>query len=55
MDRNDQDRIAKIICYGLGCVIAYYIFLWLLPYMAAVLALYAFGYLIIHANRNDRR
>lgn len=55
MDQNDKDQIAKILSYGAGCLIAYYVFLWLLPYVAMFFALYAFGYLIWQSNRNNRR
>ena len=32
MDRQTQDQIAKFICIAIGCVIAYYVFMWMLPY-----------------------
>lgn len=51
MDQKQKDQIAKIACYGLGCAFAYYIFLWILPYVAMGLVLYAFGYLMIQGNR----
>jgi uncharacterized BrkB/YihY/UPF0761 family membrane protein len=49
----DQDQIVKIICYGIGCVIAYYLLMALAPYLVLGFALYAFGYLIMQ-TRNDR-
>ena len=55
MDRNDKDQLAKLICYGIGCLFAYYLLMWLLPYIALSFALYAFGYLILQSNRNNRR
>jgi hypothetical protein len=55
MDRNDKDQMAKIICYGIGCIFAYWLLMWLLPYLALAFALYAFGYLIFESNRNNRR
>jgi len=53
MDRRDKDEIAKIVCYGLGCLFGYWVLMWLLPYIALALALYAFGCLIL-GNFNDR-
>jgi hypothetical protein len=50
----DKDLIAKIVCYGLGCIVAYYLLMWLLPYIAIGFALYAFGYLVIQSNQNNR-
>ncbi len=55
MEQNDKDQLAKIICYGIGCLVAYWILLWLLPYIALAFALYAFGYLFLESNRNNRR
>jgi hypothetical protein len=55
MDRNDKDQIAKFICYGIGCLFAYWIFMWLLPYIALFFALYAFGLLVLANNQNNRR
>ena len=55
MDRNDKDQMAKIICYGVGCIFAYWLLMWLLPYIALALALYAFGHLVFASNRNNRR
>ena len=55
MDRNDKDQMAKIICCGIGCIFAYWLLMWLLPYIALAFALYAFGYLIFESNRNNRR
>ncbi len=51
----DKDQIAKIVCYGIGCIIVYYIFLWVLPYVALGFALYAFGYLVLENHRKNRR
>ena len=51
----DKDQIAKIVCYGLGCVMAYYLLLAVAPYLALGFALYAFGYLVMQRNRNNRR
>ena len=55
MDRNDKDFMAKVVCYGLGCVIAYYVLMWLMPYLALGFVLYAFGYLVMESKRNNRR
>ena len=51
----DKDQIAKIVCYGLGCVIAYYVLMWLLPYLAIGFALYAFGWLVIENGRDKSK
>lgn len=51
MDQQYKDQIAKIICYGLGCLCAYYFLMWILPYLAIGFALYAFGYFYIQTNR----
>ncbi len=34
MDQNDKDWIAKVVCYGLDASVAYYVLIWLLPYLA---------------------
>ena len=47
MDRKTSDQIAKIVCFALGCFVAYQIFLWLLPYLAVCLALYGAGHLYL--------
>jgi hypothetical protein len=31
MDRNQQEQIAKLVCVVIGCVVAFYVFMWLLP------------------------
>jgi len=51
----DKDQTAKIICYGFGCLIAYYVLMSLLPYIAIGFALYAFGYLVMENGRNNRK
>ena len=33
MDRQTQDQIAKFICIAVGCVIAFYVLMWMLPYI----------------------
>ncbi len=55
MDQNDKDWIAKIACYAVGCFIAYWILLWLLPYLALGFVLYAFGYVLLESKRHNRR
>jgi len=55
MDRNTQDPIAKFISIGIGCVIAYFVFMWLLPYITVFLALCGAWYLIQEYERNNRR
>ena len=47
----DQDQIAKLVCTAIGCVVAFYLFMWLLPYIALGMALYAFGYMVMQNNR----
>ena len=55
MDRNDQDRIAKIICYGVGALIAYYLLMWLLPYVVGFFAILGAGYVFHEYQKHNRR
>ena len=55
MDRNTEQQIAKIISIGVGCVIAYYVLLWVLPYLVVFLALCGAWYLWQEYERNNRR
>ena len=55
MDRNQQDQIAKIICYAIGCLIAYYVLMALLPYVIAFFAILGAGYLYNEYQKNNRR
>jgi hypothetical protein len=52
MDRNDQDLITKIICYGIGTFLAYHILIALLPYIVTFLALMGVGYLFLQYMKN---
>ena len=54
MDRNQQDQIAKIICYAIGCLVAYYVLMALLPYVIAFLAILGAGYLYNEYQKNNR-
>jgi hypothetical protein len=54
MDRNQQDQIAKLVCIAIGCVIAFYVFMWLLPYIELFLALCGAWYLWQEYERNNR-
>jgi len=51
----EKDQIAKIICFVVGCVIACYVILWLLPYIEMFLALCGAYYLLQEYTRNNRR
>jgi hypothetical protein len=55
MDRNTEQQIAKIIGIGVGCVIAYYVLMWVLPYIVTFLALCGAWYLWQEYERNNRR
>jgi len=55
MDQNDKDRIGKIICYGVGALIAYYIVLRLLPYLVGLCAILGAGYIFHEYQKNNRR
>jgi uncharacterized BrkB/YihY/UPF0761 family membrane protein len=55
MDRNQQDQIAKFICYAIGCLIAYYVLMALLPYVIAFFAILGVGYLYNECQKNNRR
>jgi uncharacterized BrkB/YihY/UPF0761 family membrane protein len=55
MDRNHQDQIAKFICYAIGCLIAYYILMALLPYVIAFFAILGAGYVFHEYQKNNRR
>jgi hypothetical protein len=55
MDKNDKDQWGKIICYGVVAIIAYYIVLWLLPYVVGLCAILGAGYLIHEYQKHNRR
>ena len=55
MDRNQQDMLAKIICYAIGGVVAFYVLMPLLPYIVAILAIVGAGYLYREHQRGNRR
>ena len=55
MDRNKHDPIIKLISFALGCVIVFYIFMWMLPYIELFLALCGAWYLWQEYERNNRR
>ncbi len=55
MDRNTNQEIAKIIGIGVGCVVAYYVLMWVLPYLVIFLALCGAWYLWQEYERNNRR
>ena len=49
MDRQTQDHIAKFICIAVGCVVAFYVLIGLLPYIEMFLALCGAWYCIRNA------
>jgi uncharacterized BrkB/YihY/UPF0761 family membrane protein len=55
MGRNDKDQIAKFIGIAVGCVIAFYVLMSLLPYIELFLALCGAWYLYQEYERNNRR
>ncbi len=55
MDRRTNEQIAKIIGIGIGCVIAFYVLMWMLPYIELFLALCGGWYLWQEHERNNRR
>jgi uncharacterized membrane protein len=55
MDRNQQDMLAKIICYAIGGVVAFYVLMPLLPYIVAILAIVGAGYLYREYHKGNRR
>ena len=55
MDRQTQDQIAKFICIAIGCVVGFYVLMWMLPYIEFFLALCGAWYLYQEYERNNRR
>jgi hypothetical protein len=55
MDPNQQDQLAQIICYAIGCLIAFYVLMWLLPYVVGFFAILGVGYLYHEYQRSNRR
>jgi uncharacterized BrkB/YihY/UPF0761 family membrane protein len=55
MGQNEKEQLAKIVCYGLGCLIAYYILISLLPYIVAFLALIGAATIYSEYNKGKRR
>jgi len=51
----DQDQIAKLICFAVGCAIAFYVLMWLLPYVVLFFALLGAGYIYQEFQKNNRR
>jgi len=55
MDRNKNDPIIKLISFALGCLMVFYIFMWMLPYIEIFLALCGGWFLWQECERNNRR
>ena len=55
MDRKDKDQLAQIICYAIGCLIAFYVLMALLPYVVAFFAILGVGYMYHEYQKNNRR
>jgi uncharacterized membrane protein YccC len=55
MDRPTQGQIAKFIGIAIGCVIAFYVLVWLLPYIELFLTLCGAWYWYQEYERNNRR
>lgn len=55
MGRNEKDQIAKIVCFGIGCLIAYYVLLALLPFIELFLALIGAAVIYCQYQKNNRR
>ena len=51
----DQDQIVKLICFAVGCVIAFYVLMWRLPYVVIFFALIGAGYMFQEYQKNNRR
>ena len=45
----------KILCYGIGCVVAVYIFMIILPYLVVGLALVGAWHLVEEYYKNNKR
>ena len=45
----------KILCYGIGCVVAVYILVLILPYLVIGLALVGAWHLVEEYNKNKKR
>ena len=54
MGRNHKDQLVQIIGYAIGCVIAYYVLMALLPYVEVFFALLGAGYLYHEYQKNNR-
>jgi uncharacterized BrkB/YihY/UPF0761 family membrane protein len=52
---DQGDKIAKFICYAIGCLVAYYVLMALLPYVIAFFAILGAGYLYNEYQKNNRR
>ena len=55
MDRNTEQQIIKIICFCVGCVIAFYVLMWVVPYLVIFLALCGAWYLWQEYQRDKRQ
>ena len=54
MDRNQQDMLAKMICYAIGGVVAFYVLISLLPYVVAILAIVGAGFLYREYHKGNQ-
>jgi hypothetical protein len=50
----EKDQIVKFICIAVGCVIAWYVLMWMLPYIELFLALCGGWYLFSEYQKNNR-
>jgi len=51
----DKDQVAKMICFAIGCLIAFYAIYLLLPYVVLFFALMGAGYMYQEWTRNNNR
>jgi hypothetical protein len=51
----DKDQIAKFMCFAAGCLMAFYVLIYLFPYVVLFFALMGAGYMYQEWTRNNRR
>ena len=55
MGQNERDQVGKIVVYIIYCLIAYSIFMALLPYIEACLAVVGAAYVYYEYQKGKRR
>jgi hypothetical protein len=55
MGQNERDQFVKIVCYIVGCIIAYHILMALLPFIEMCCAIIGAAFIFYEYQKGKRR